>query len=357
MTLCFDTSKSYAVALEGGGARGAYQVGAWKALREEGIKIEAVAGTSVGALNGVMMASDDFDLAESLWQNMTFSRVMKVDDAVMRNLMRGNLLDLDLKNLSAKTKTILKEGGFDVSPLKGLIKECVNHEKIVVGPDFYICTHSLTDKKGLEFKAQDLDEKTLCDMLLASAYFPAFKHEPIGGKRYTDGGVSNVLPLSPLIKAGHKNILAIRLYGFGVKKKVTLPADTKIYEIAPNRDLGNMLNFDTASCKANFTLGYFDAKRFLYGLYGEKYYIDRTLSEAEAFDILCAVTRNKSGPEANLRQLHERVSALSRHSKSKGDYYDVLVAFLEKSAEKLGINEFCVFTDTELINLIGRTTN
>ena len=55
MKLRIDTSRSYALALEGGGAKGAYQIGAWKALREAGVKIDAVAGTSVGALNGKLL--------------------------------------------------------------------------------------------------------------------------------------------------------------------------------------------------------------------------------------------------------------------------------------------------------------
>lgn len=44
-----DLSKEYGLVLEGGGAKGAYQIGAWKALKEVGVRIRAVAGTSVGA--------------------------------------------------------------------------------------------------------------------------------------------------------------------------------------------------------------------------------------------------------------------------------------------------------------------
>ena len=47
-----DMTKEYGLVFDGGGARGAYQIGAWKALREAGVKISAVAGTSVGALKG-----------------------------------------------------------------------------------------------------------------------------------------------------------------------------------------------------------------------------------------------------------------------------------------------------------------
>ena len=54
-----DLTKEYGLVLDGGGARGAYQIGAWKALREAGVKIEAVAGTSVGALNGAQKRSGE----------------------------------------------------------------------------------------------------------------------------------------------------------------------------------------------------------------------------------------------------------------------------------------------------------
>ena len=46
-----DLTKEYGLVLDGGGARGAYQIGAWTALAEAGMKFSAVAGTSVGALN------------------------------------------------------------------------------------------------------------------------------------------------------------------------------------------------------------------------------------------------------------------------------------------------------------------
>ena len=54
MKLQLDPNQAYAVALEGGGAKGAYQIGAWRALREAGIRISAVSGTSVGALTGAL---------------------------------------------------------------------------------------------------------------------------------------------------------------------------------------------------------------------------------------------------------------------------------------------------------------
>lgn len=48
MQAVIDLTKEYGLVLEGGGAKGAYQIGAWKALREAGVKLKGIAGTSVG---------------------------------------------------------------------------------------------------------------------------------------------------------------------------------------------------------------------------------------------------------------------------------------------------------------------
>ena len=48
--------KKTALVLSGGGARGAYEAGAWQALTELGIKIDIITGTSVGAITAAMVA-------------------------------------------------------------------------------------------------------------------------------------------------------------------------------------------------------------------------------------------------------------------------------------------------------------
>mgnify|MGYP002802456739 FL=1 len=78
-----DLEREYGIVLEGGGAKGAYQIGAWRALREAGVKIRGVAGASVGALNGALMCMGDLELAESVWRDLTYSQVMDVEDQKM----------------------------------------------------------------------------------------------------------------------------------------------------------------------------------------------------------------------------------------------------------------------------------
>ena len=70
MELQIDPNLSYALALEGGGAKGAWQIGAWRALREAGIRVTAVAGSSVGALNGALITMGDLEKAEEIWRNI-----------------------------------------------------------------------------------------------------------------------------------------------------------------------------------------------------------------------------------------------------------------------------------------------
>ena len=118
-----DLTKEYGLVLDGGGARCAYQIGAWKALKEAGVKIAAVAGTSVGALNGALICMDDLEKAEKIWSEMEFSRVMSVDDEWMRQFFHG---EQKLGDILSELRRILREGGVDVGPLRRLIRENVD---------------------------------------------------------------------------------------------------------------------------------------------------------------------------------------------------------------------------------------
>ena len=58
--------KKYGLVLAGGGAKGAYQIGAWKALVDMGITFDAIAGTSIGSINGALIAAGDFEKAHEI---------------------------------------------------------------------------------------------------------------------------------------------------------------------------------------------------------------------------------------------------------------------------------------------------
>jgi predicted acylesterase/phospholipase RssA len=71
-------AKRRGLVLAGGGAKGAYSFGCLKAFKEHGIEFDAVAGTSVGALNAVVWASGKLSEGEKLWRNISFENVYPV---------------------------------------------------------------------------------------------------------------------------------------------------------------------------------------------------------------------------------------------------------------------------------------
>ena len=287
MELQIDGSKEYGIVLEGGGARGAYQIGAWKALKEAGIRIKGISGASVGALNGALMCMDDLEKAEHIWENISYSKVMDVDDGIMEKMMSLNLKTEDFQEIAGAIKRIFADKGLDVTPLRNLITETVDEEKIRNSPrDLFVVTYSLSDMKKMLIDVKALPEGQIGDMLLASAYFFAFKNEKLGGKRYMDGGSVDNVPVEPLLDAGYKDIIILRIYGIGrdSERFLEIPEDTSVYRIAPRQDLGGILDFNKKKAKKNMLLGYYDAQRMLYGLWGRHYYIDAPGSEAYYFD-------------------------------------------------------------------------
>lgn len=357
--LQLDQTKEYGIVLEGGGAKGAYQIGAWAALREAGIKIKGIAGTSVGALNGALMCMDDLEKAESLWDNISYSQVMDIDDGWMEQR--------SLHELLTEGKKILKDRGIDITPLKQLIERTVDEDRILQSDrELFVSTISLSDRRPLIVNLKETAEGEMKDMLLASAYFPVFKRERLGGKLYTDGGGANNVPVDVLAERGYKDIIVIRIYGLGydTEKSYVVPEDVSLYHIAPRQNLGGILEFDRKKARRNRKLGYLDGKRLLYGLAGKRYYIDASGSEAYYFDkmmmeaellsgyLLRGILQEDIQEPLGYRKYTEVI--FPRLAKEFGlsedwDYRDLYVGVLEHLAGKLRISRMRVYSVPELL--------
>ena len=360
MKLQINTDLPYAMALEGGGARGAYQIGAWQALVEAGVHITAVAGTSVGALNGALIAMGDVERARELWANIHYSEVMDVDDEQMRDLLRGDLRDLDLRKAADILSAVIHNRGLDVTPLRNWIRQVADPAVIRASEtELYIVTYSVSEKKELELRAKDLGDEELHDMLLASAYLPAFRAERMEGKLYADGGVRDVLPLHVLVENGYTNIIAMRLYGPGIMRSVRIPQGTHVYTIAPREKLGGVLEFEAEQSRKNIRLGYYDAMRFLYGLKGRRFYIDAQWDEEQARQYLCDAARRSGVCQGmTLRAVHEKwlpalAKRLGAEKAEKEGYVELAAALLETAAERQGLEPWQIRTEQELLSAMG----
>ena len=360
MELQLDTSKTYAIALEGGGAKGGYEVGVWKALEEMGIRYNAVSGTSVGALNGALMAMRDLPRAIEAWEDIRLDKVIDFDadqEENLRKVVSGEVELSDIHQLIPQAFDVIRRRGLDVVPLRAWVREVVDGGRIKRSDvKLFIATVSLTDRKGLEICVNDLDEDEICDMLLASAYHPTFRLEKLGGKLYADGGFIDSLPLHVLVENGYKDIIAVRIPGrFARQRRFKIPDDVTVTYVDTDADLGGVLNFSAEQAKKDMAIGYLDAYHDLCGLYGRKYYVERFMTEREAFELLIESYLRKT-PDMPLRELCEK--ELPRAAKTlgvTGGYYELFIAVLELAAEEKGLDKLRFYSDRELLSAVSES--
>jgi Predicted esterase of the alpha-beta hydrolase superfamily len=368
----FDFSKEYGIVLEGGGAKGAYQIGVWKALVEYGVKIKAVAGVSVGALNGALICMGDYDKAVDLWSNISYSSIMNVDDVEMDKLMNRNFKDINLQTVGQRSKKLLSGGGIDVTPLKHLMEEIVDEKKIKESDiEFIMGTFNLSNMKEIEISAKQAEEGHLKDYLMASASFPLFKSEKLNGKTYIDGGVANNVPIDMLINRGYKDIIVIRIFGVGMEKKVKIPEDVNLVYIAPKTQLCNVLEFNRKKAIRNISLGYYDAVRILMPLTGNEYYIDSLRNERDYLNSLVSLPEDQL-KELLITKMHENdANGVSVTKKCVQDifpklaiflkldknwsYSNLYYAILEYCAKKMRIMKYRIYTEQEFCSLLYKT--
>ena len=340
-----DLTKEYGLVLEGGGAKGAYQIGAWKALKEAGVKIKGIAGTSVGALNGALICMDDYENAKNIWESIAYSKVMKVDDIQMGELLQGNLPMGEFIKLAIQT---MKDGGVDITPLKDLIAGCVDPQKILQSDkEFYVLTFSVDEMKELEVDMKTQEPAFIPDFLLASAYiFPLFKNEKLHGKMFVDGGVINNVPLETLVSRGYQDIILLRIFGVGRERKVKIPEDTTILSVEPRVDLGSIMEFDADKSRRNMRVGYYDAMRMIYGLSGVIYYIDEDLSERECLGRLCEW--NRTIPMRKYVEMTLPAVAMELKLGTGWNYKELYLGMLEATARMCHVPTYCIYTVEEL---------
>lgn len=330
-----DTTKEYGLVLDGGGARGAYQIGAWKALTEAGVKVCAVSGTSVGALNGALICMGDVEKAEKIWNEITFSTVMDVDDAWMDGLFNRENSKRDILN---KGLHLIAEGGVDIAPLRKLIHENVEEQFIrESGVELCVTTFSLSHMRKIDLSIHEIPKGLLEDFLLASAYLIGFKNERLHGQKYMDGGVIDNFPIKALIDRGYKDLIQIRIHGPGIVPRVKLEEDITLHEISPKVKLGSIIEFQNKRSQQNLKMGYCDAMRMIYGLVGRIYYIEQTREEWYYEKILKILSDKEKA---------EVAFALRMSRKSSG--LEIYLGMLEASAKLLRVPKYRLYTVEEL---------
>ena len=283
----------YGLVLEGGGAKGSYQIGAFRAFKELQVEIKGVAGTSIGALNGAMFVQGDIEKAYQLWYDITPASIFNVDQKYLEIMDNFEFNQESIKALFQRARNILKHRGIDISQIKDLLYDNIDEKTLRnSGMDFGLVTISLSDFKPLELYLEDIVEGKLVSYLLASAYYPVFKLEKVDGKYLIDGGFYNNLPINLLASRGYQDIIVIRTFEMG-KRRVGNYNSLNITYVAPEEDLGGFLDFNQEKIRYNLKLGYYDTLRVFKNLMGHKYYLESTEDENYYFDYLLNTGKDK----------------------------------------------------------------
>lgn len=305
-----------AIALGAGGARGAYQIGAWKALRELGVDYDIVVGSSIGSVNGVAMVQDDYDLALDLWKNISVDKIFAGDvdlDFEPQDIIgsAGKLVSLLIKILTNK--------GLDISPFLDLLNDIVDEDKVRASArEFGIVALRVPLIKGMEITKEKMKVGYMAKYILASSSaFPVFPVCEVDGNKYIDGGYYDSLPINFARNLGAEEVIAIDV-SLSTTHEEELSSNDVIY-IKSAWSLGPFLDFDNESIMRNMDLGYNDTMK-VYGKYrGFRYTF--LLNDEESFnDVALALKKSieKVDHEMNL-QKYKRIRNIL-NSKNLLDY-------------------------------------
>ncbi len=278
--------------LSGGGAKGGYEIGAWKALIDMDITIGGVYGTSVGSLNAAAVGQGDFGKALEVWIDISESKVMKPTQG-QKTLIDayGGSNEWSVGELFQGAIDIIKKG-IDVSPLRELLEELISEKTVRnSGIDFGLVTFDLTDLRPEMLFIEDIPEGKLIDYIMASADFPGFQTVRVDGKAFIDGGIYSNQPVEMALQRGFRNIVLVDIGRVALRDRIArfqaFVQGAEVTHIVPRIMYGSTLDFDPEKIQLQIEEGYLDTLAAFGLVTGEYTYIfeDRDVLEV-MFDSL-----------------------------------------------------------------------
>lgn len=258
-------SKSVGLVLEGGGVKGAYELGALIALIEKGYTFHSITGTSIGALNGAVMASQGIEKLAGYWEEAKYCPVFDFDD---ETVARFRQKDFDLDLIIATGKKLLSAREIIKNSYEHTLNFVYNRlseEEIRSSDiDFGCVTYNISDMEPFEAMKKDIPQGKLIDYIVASACFPIFPPKQIDGKKFIDGGVYDNMPINLLARTGCKEMIVVRTNPETKQPKRRIERDDlDIIYITPSANLGRAMAFSPERIENLKQLGYADAMRII----------------------------------------------------------------------------------------------
>lgn len=256
--------------LSGGGARGAYQIGVAKALEEAGIleKFDYISGTSIGAVNAVLLACLSVDEIRDIWFTIS-PEVLHKTENLFKKAVKENI-------------DFLKKGLYDLSCLRKIVKNNIDFEKLrnkkvfITLSDCGVKDGGITslikatylhyirkNQHAVYSKLWEQEKNEVIQQVIASCsipiFFPAANYKD---KQYYDGGLYDNVPVKPLVEAGCDEVYVIHLDKVPYTYHKKYPNVT-FHSIKSLHPLGRILKFDPKQSVKRFELGYKDCLAYL----------------------------------------------------------------------------------------------
>lgn len=229
---CTTTSTAYqtVLVLQGGGALGAFQAGAYQALHEAGIEPDWVIGTSIGAINSSIIAGNPPEervmrLAE-LWKRVEQRNLAPWLPTTMNNTLNdlsifsGGVPGFFRPNPMAwlgqqSPVGIEKAAWYDTSPLRQTLSELIDPARLNTGTT-RLTVGAVNARSGEMRYFDSRDEALSIDHIMASSALPpAFSAVRIDGEPYWDGGIYSNTPIEAVFQDNPRRsslIFAVNLW-------------------------------------------------------------------------------------------------------------------------------------------------
>ena len=247
-----------AVVLSGGGTKGAYEIGVWRALRELSVDFQIVTGTSIGSINGAMMAMGDFEKADQVWRNMVMGDLMR-EPPREKGFWR-ELADAFFQPKEIRRKKLI-DGAVDNSPFLDFVKDHIDEEKVRASEvDYGLVTVRARDRKPFMLTKADIPQGQLKDYIVASSsVYPVFPMHRIQGELFIDGMYHDNLPVRLAVSMGASELIVVDLHQ--KPQHPEFAGQSNVMYLTPSEDLGGILAFDRKKIHDNMEMGYQDTIR------------------------------------------------------------------------------------------------
>lgn len=296
--------------LSGGGAKGAYLAGVLRAMAEHGLQPSAVAGTSIGALNGAIVAScRDVSTAavtlNEVWNEMAECSPIALNNQGLAVMLGDALLRVAttlaspraaplIAKLAKAGKMYAKRQGIDMSvlssdPVTKILRRRLDYGTTKNWLPFWVAAFrgtagdaiwetikgygfNMDNNKSEFFKVQDFEPKDVEALILASAALPVlYPKQVLGDSVFFDGGIGGArrqqgnTPITPLIEHGCERCIVTHLSNGSLWTRSAFPG-VEVLEVRPSDDLAPegakaMLNFSREKIHLLMEMGFKDASK------------------------------------------------------------------------------------------------